>query len=233
MYVDYFTCDHCGWRSEEYPAEGRCPCCAVTPCGCHETMDCPDQPALGMVYQGPPGGHTFYRSPPEGVRQGANGWRWWKCLQCGTYHNADLGEELREPFNTCPPGLLGLEFFITRTSTEAVLGNRRLWGFQYESGHFVEHSHQGVKWKSTPGIRALNMDEPGVAALVERFAQGDWGNVSAEDRTSNDRSRAYLDGSAGAEASGSRIGSYLVSGTEVWVYQSRDELPTVMLPDEY
>ena len=196
----------------------------------------PGPTGFGYGLPGTAGRAYVLPRPAEEVRQLAakhGGWPWWKCVQCGTYHNAALGEELREPFNTCPPGLLGPELFITRTSTEAVLGNRRFWGFQYESGHFVEHSHQGVKWKSTPGIRALNMDEPGVAALVERFAGGDWGNVSAEDRTSNDRSRAYLDGSAGAEASGSRIGSYRLLGTEVWVYQSRDELRAVMLPDEY
>ena len=222
MYVDYFTCDHCGWRSEEYPAEGRCPCCAVTPCGCHETMDCPDQPALGMVYQGPPGGHTFYRSPPEGVRQGANGWRWWKCLQCGTYHNGAYGEELREPLNACPPGVPGLEFFITPTSTVVALGDERSW---LERGHFVMHSHQGLSWKSTPGIRRLGLEEPDAAGLVKRFAGGDWGDVTSEDRASNDWDMPGR--------SGSRIGSYRLLGAEVWVYQSRDELPTVMLPDEY
>ena len=124
-----------------------------------------------------PGGPYVLPRPPEEVRQLAEkhgGWPWWKCVQCGTYHNAALGEELREPFNTCPPGLLGPELFITPTSTEAVLGNRRFWGFQYERGHFVEHSHQGVKWKSTPGIRTLGLLEADAAALVERFVLGDW-----------------------------------------------------------
>ena len=52
-------------------------------------------------------------------------------------------------------------------------------------GHFQVHSREGITYRSTPGVRRLNVGEETGAFLVKCFAAGDWGRVSPEDAASN------------------------------------------------
>ena len=102
------------------------------------------------------------------------------------------------------------------------LGTAQVFIVPAEPGHFQEHSHQGVTWRSTPGIRALGVPEEIIAALVVRFVNGDWGNTNLVDALSN----------GGGDHS--RIGSYTLAGRDLWVYQEmRHRAPTVMLMEEF
>lgn len=80
---------------------------------------------------------------------------------------------------------------------------------------------------ATPGaLAALASSGQTPEALLARHAQGDWGNLSEEDRCENDRSLAR----------GLRLLSAyaLPDGTKLWIITEADHsVTTLLLPDEY
>jgi hypothetical protein len=80
---------------------------------------------------------------------------------------------------------------------------------------------------ATPGaLDALDHVQQSPAAFIRRHAAGDWGDVDAEDKTSNDHARS----------SGWRILSAyrLKDGTRLWVITEADRsVTTLLLPEEY
>ncbi len=74
----------------------------------------------------------------------------------------------------------------------------------------------------TPGVLDLAVD---IWPLILRHAPGDWGDLEAEDRASNDRAVRF----------GGRIFSaYALPQGRVWIITEADRsATTALLPDEY
>ena len=88
-------------------------------------------------------------------------------------------------------------------------------------GHFQVHSREGITYRSTPGVRRLNVGEETGAFLVKCFAAGGLGPGVP--------GRCRLQLQPGALI----LGVYSIGDVEVWVCQTEEEIPTVMLPEEY
>jgi len=81
---------------------------------------------------------------------------------------------------------------------------------------------QGILQWMAPDIRRGRW----VSDILHRHQQGDWGDVGAEDRRTNDRARRR----------GGRLFSvyHYEDGTTVWVITEADRSATaVLMPDEY
>lgn len=80
---------------------------------------------------------------------------------------------------------------------------------------------------ATPGaLAALEAAGVSPAALLSRHVRGDWGDVDAEDRQTNDDAVTY---------GGRLISNYTIApDTSVWVITESDRsATTLLLPDEY
>lgn len=79
---------------------------------------------------------------------------------------------------------------------------------------------------ATPGaLHALDRAGMGALPLLARHQSGDWGQVDAEDRQTNEQALAH----------GWRLlSAYEVGGAKVWIITEADRsATTVLLPEEY
>lgn len=83
------------------------------------------------------------------------------------------------------------------------------------------------KLVATPGaLSAMGDTEETVVTFVRRHVNGDWGDLSKDDNTANER----------AVLAGGRILSayHLKDGTKIWIITEADRSSTcVLLPEEY
>ena len=79
---------------------------------------------------------------------------------------------------------------------------------------------------ATPGaLELLNNNRLGANVLINRHAQGDWGNVCADDAAANTAAIADRDGIHS---------SYSVGQGTIWIITDTGHLVTTLLvPDEY
>jgi hypothetical protein len=78
---------------------------------------------------------------------------------------------------------------------------------------------------ATPGVLALVDSENDLLPLLARYTRGDWGDVDAEDKQTNDE----------AVRDGTRIlAAYTLKGEKVWIITEWDRsVTTFLLPEEY
>ena len=90
-------------------------------------------------------------------------------------------------------------------------------------GHFKEGKSPHGAYLTTPGARKLPAAD--ILTALDRFHQGDWGDISQEDHEANEES---------IREDGLVLASYQSGQTEFWVHQSHRNIPpTVLLPEEH